>query len=166
MAQHMLTPPDTSFVDKRKSSAGSSVADDQSRNVGPVVFTANAAGTTTTIVGANATVATGENVVRLGDRVKVYNSDGTIQQEQVLTVTGVAADASTTTVTFSPALSAATASGDTLRLVGPPAFVDNDSLDARLNAIDATLYSQANLDKMTQNDKVYALRVEDDPDSL
>jgi hypothetical protein len=40
---------------------------------------------------------------------------------------------------------------------------DNDSLDARLTAIDSTLYSQARLDGLTQNDKVFALRSYDDP---
>lgn len=166
MAQHMLTPPDVAYTDKRRSSAGASVADGDSRHVGKTHFTANGAGTTTTIVGADATLATGVNVVRVGDKYKVYNSDGTIQEETVVTVTSVASSAGTTTVTFTPALSGATASGDVLKTDSPNAYNDNNSLDARLTAIDATLYSQANLDKMTQNDKVYALRVNDDPLSL
>lgn len=165
MAQHMLSQPDTGFVDKRKSSAGASVADEHSRHVGRSVFTANAAGTTTTLVGINADPAAGANTVRIGDVGKIFNSDGTVQEETVVRVTGVAVAASTT-VTFSPALAAATASGDEFRLLAADAYQDNESLDNRLNDINNTLYSQANLDKMTQNDKVYALRVNDDPDSL
>lgn len=160
MAQHMLTPPDVAFTDKRKAASN----DDSSHLVGEVIFTANGAGTTTTIVGA--TSVDGVNAVRIGEKGYVFNSDGTLQEDVVVTVTDVTTGASDT-VTFAPALTAATASGDTLRLVGNvAAYADNDSLDARLNAIDSTLYSQTNLDKMTQNDKVYALRVNDDAGSL
>lgn len=162
MGQHMLTPPDVAFTDKRKAASN----DDSSHLGGKVVFTANAAGTTTTIVGADATLASGANVVRVGEKFRVFNSDGTLQEEKVVTVTSVASATGTTTVTFTPALTAATASGDTLNEIGAAAYEDNDSLDARLTAIDGTLYSQTNLDKMTQNDKVYALRVNDDPGSL
>ncbi len=35
------------------------------------------------------------------------------------------------------------------------------NMDARLNTLDGTLYSQDNLNQMTMNDKVYALRVAD-----
>lgn len=44
----------------------------------------------------------------------------------------------------------------------PANYTSNTSIDARLTAISATIYSQANLDKMTANDKVYALRLNDD----
>ena len=161
MSTHMTTPPEVGWVDKRKSSTGGSVADSDSHNVGSVIFTANANGTTTTIVGANATLADGTNVVRVGEKVKVFNSDGTVQEETILTVTSVAAAASTT-VTFTPALASATASGDVLRLVGSDAwpYVDNDSLDDRL--LDLS-YTQAQIDSMTQNDKVYAVRLGNDP---
>lgn len=163
MAQHMLSAPDVVFVDKRKGASN----DESSHLVGKTVFTANAAGSTTTIKGADATLATGVNVVRVGEKGKIFNSDGTVQEETVVTVTSVASAAGVTTVTFTPALSAATASGDVLKLVGNvQAYSDNDSLDARLNAIDSTLYSQANLDKMTQNDKVYAVRLNDDSTSF
>lgn len=52
-------------------------------------------------------------------------------------------------------------------IVGTPANYDsNTSLDTRLTAISATTYSQANLDRMTRNDKIYALRVNDDPTTI
>lgn len=166
MGQHMLTPPSLGFIDKRRSSAGASVADEHTRKVGKTFFTTNAAGTTTTAVGADATVATGTNVARLGDKFKLFNSSGALKEETVFEITGVASSAGTTTVTFTPAAAAASGSGSTLRFVGVDDYKDNESLDERLNAINSTLYSQANLDKMTQNDKVYALRVNDDPGSL
>lgn len=36
------------------------------------------------------------------------------------------------------------------------------ALDARLNAISATKYPQSVLDQMTANDKIYAIRLNDD----
>lgn len=42
-------------------------------------------------------------------------------------------------------------------------YASNASLDTRLLALG---YTQATLDKMTQNDKVYALRLKDDAGSL
>lgn len=51
------------------------------------------------------------------------------------------------------------------------AFNDSDMLteaaiDARLTAIDGTTFSAANLLKLTHNDKVYALRVLDNPNTI
>lgn len=40
------------------------------------------------------------------------------------------------------------------------------TLDARLIAINAAIYTQAQLDKMTANDKVFAVRLNDDPTTL
>lgn len=161
MGQHMIIPPNNAFVDKRRQSSGGSVADEHSRRVGKVFFTANAAGSTTTIVGALSTVATGVNVVRLGDKFKLFNSAGALKQETVFEITGVA-DAASKTVTFSPAANVATASGDTCRIISDDDYQDHESLDERLNAISGTTYSQAQLDKMTVNDKIYALRLNDD----
>lgn len=42
-------------------------------------------------------------------------------------------------------------------------YASHADLDARLTAISATTFSQSRLDSMTLNDKVYALRVQDDP---
>lgn len=46
-------------------------------------------------------------------------------------------------------------------LVTEASWTDITSIDARLTALDGTAYSAANLLSMTQNDKVYALRVAD-----
>lgn len=45
-------------------------------------------------------------------------------------------------------------------------YKDMSSLDARLNAINATVYSQDRLNSMTLNDKLYALRLNDDSDTI
>ena len=166
MAQHMIIPPNQSFVDKRRQSAGKSVADENTRRVGKTFFTTNAAGTTTTAVGADATLATGVNVCRLGDKFKLFDSTGALKEETVFEITTLASAAGVTTVTFTPAAAAASGSGSTLRFVGTDDYKDNESLDERLNAYSGTTYSQANLDKMTQNDKVYALRLIDDASSF
>ena len=47
--------------------------------------------------------------------------------------------------------------------VSTPANYDNvAAMDARLQAINAGYYTNARLDSMTMNDKVYALRIADD----
>ncbi len=48
----------------------------------------------------------------------------------------------------------------------PANFDSIADMDTRLTAISATTYSQANLDSMTQNDKLYALRVNDENGSI
>lgn len=133
-------------------------ADDDSRFGRNTIFTANAVGTTTTLVGANATPATGVNVVRPGDRFRLFTSAGVLKEDKVFTITTIAVAASTT-VTFTPAAAAATASGDFAKQVSIDDYQDNDSLDRVLNSINSTIYSQANLDKMNLNDKIYALRL-------
>lgn len=163
MGQHMTTPPEIGWVDPRRNLAGSAAEDDLHFTTGPVVFTANAVGTTTTLVGANATPGAGNtNVIRVGEKIKLFTSAGAVKQEAIFTVTNVVVGASTT-VTFSPAAAVQTASGDRAKLVTDEWAQDNDSLDRRLAAINGTTYSQARLDTMTQNDKLYALRMEDDP---
>lgn len=48
--------------------------------------------------------------------------------------------------------------------VATPANYENmAALDARLTAISATTYTASRLDTMTLNDKIYALRLSDDP---
>lgn len=156
---HQLTPPLATYVDKRRARSD----DFESRIVvGPVFFTANAGGTTTTIVGANAAPATGTNVVRIGDEFKLFNSSGTLKEEKVFRVTDVAVAASTT-VTFTPAAATATASGDTLRPVDSDAYGSSGNMDRRLVELG---YSATRVGLMTENDKMYALRTLDDPGSL
>jgi len=149
------------FVDKRWNGKGSDAL-----TVGTTIFTSNGDGTTTTIVGADATLATGVNVVRVGEEFKLFTSAGVLKEEKVFKVTSVASAAGTTTVTFTPAAAANPASGDLAKKVGYENYADFTDMDTRLAAISATAYSAANLRAMNRNDKVYALRLADDPGSF
>lgn len=158
---HQLTViSDIGYVDKRRSYKN----DFETRvTAGPFpLFTANAGGTTTTIVGANAAPGTNTNVVRNGDQVKIFNSSGVLKEETVFTVTGQAV-AGSTTVTFSPAAAVATASGDTLRLCSMDNQFSTADMDRRLVALG---FSAARVATLTENDKAYQIRVSDDPGSL
>lgn len=145
------------YTDKRRG-----FKDDFNERVvgGPIVFTTNAGGTTTTLVGANADPSTNTNVMRIGDRFKLFNSSNVLKQETVFTVTAVAV-AGSTTVTFTPAAATATASGDRIREVG--LGYSNSEKDSRLTTLG---YTAARLALMTENDKDYALRTLDDGGSL
>jgi hypothetical protein len=156
------------YVDRRRSAAA--IANGSSR--GSIVassaaaFTANAVGTTTTIVGANAAPGTNDNnVIRRGEFVKVYTGAGVPKDDVVREVTGVAVAASTT-VTFAPALAANTASGDVLRRVGIGNADSIEGLDDLLLALAPGTYTQAILDRLTLNDKQYAVRALADPLSI
>lgn len=149
-----------SGIDKRRAT---SVAGDPNTHLttGSTVFTANGAGSTTTIVGANATPSTSTNVVRVGDKFRLFATSGALKEEKVFEVTAVAV-AGSTTVTFTPAAAGATASGDFIRLTGTVEMSDDENLDSRLTAINSTTYSAAILRTMTMNDKIYAIRMESD----
>lgn len=148
-----------SYVDKRRSYKD----EFESRVVvSPVVFTTNAAGSTTTLIGALANPATGVNVVRLDDEFKLFDSAGVLKYETVFRVTAITIGG-TTIVTFAPAAPVATASGDTIKLVQSDSVSSTGNKDRRL----ATLgFSAAYISKMTENDKDYQLRVSDDPGSI
>ncbi len=47
-------------------------------------------------------------------------------------------------------------------LATPANYASEAALDARLTAISATTYSAANLSNMTLNDKIFAVRTNDD----
>ncbi len=151
-------PPD--YVDKRRLARD----DFESRVVsGGVIFTANATGSTTTIVGANAAPGTGTNVVRLGDEFKLFAvTTGALKEEKVFRVTGIAV-AGSTTVTFTPAAAVAPVSGDTMKLVGYSNNYSNAEKDRRLAELG---FSAAHIAKLTENDKDYQIRISDDPGSL
>ncbi len=153
----LITHP--GYVDKRRK-----YRDDFETRVtsGPVVFTANAGGTTTTIVGANATPATNTNTVRTDEEFKLFNSSGVLKEETVFRVTGIAV-AGSTTVTFTPAAAVATASGDTMKLVGMLNTYSNADKDRRLAALG---FTAARIATLTENDKDYQLRTSDDPGSI
>lgn len=166
-AENLLGPAiDLGFVDKRKAAGGKAQADGfthvQSRYV---LATANAGGTTTTLVCANATPGTETattNVVRIGDNFRLFTAAGVPKEETVFTVTAVAVAASTT-ITFTPAAAANTASTDVARLVGMDGIEDNESLDSALTKLSSTTYTAAVLRQMNQNDKIFALRHLTDP---
>lgn len=164
MAQHLLSPPEVGFVDKYRSdkavTAGSFLAG-AAQDGTTALFTGTGAGTTTTLVGAAASLATSLNCARIGERFILVDSTGKIKENTVFEVT---AHNGTTTITFTPAAAAATASGDKAILVGG-AFTGNDTLDRRLLTAGG-IYTQAYLDKMTQNDKVYAIRQLENADSV
>lgn len=160
MTHQLGTSSVPGYVDKRRT-----YRDDFETRVvaGPVVFTANGAGTTTTIVGANAAPGTNTNVVRIGDEFKLFNvTSGTLKEETVFRITGVAV-AGSTTVTFSPAAAVATVSGDTMKLVGFSNLHSNGEKDRRLVELG---FTAARISTMSENDKAYQLRVSDDPGSL
>jgi hypothetical protein len=160
MTHQIGTAPTPSYVDKRRSYKDEL----ESRIVtGPVMFTANATGTTTTIVGANATPSTNTNNIRIGDQFKLFNvTTGTLKQETVFRVTAVAV-AGSTTVTFTPAATVAPISGDTCRLVDSDALSSTGNKDRRLVALGV---SAARVATLTENDKDMQLRIFDDAGSL
>lgn len=157
---HQLTPPHVNYVDKRRSRS-----DEFDNRVvsGGVVFTANATGTTTTIVGANAAPNTGTNVMRLDDEFKLFNvTTGTLKEEKVFRVTAIAV-AGSTTITFTPAAAVAPVSGDTVKLVGFATQASTREMDARLAALG---FSALYIGKLSENDKAYQIRISDDPGSI
>lgn len=148
-----------SYVDKRRLARD----DFETRIVaGPVIFTANATGTTTTIVGANAAPATPTNVVRIGEEFKLFTAAGVLKEEKVFRITAVAV-AGSTTVTFTPAAAVAPVSTDTMKLVGYSNMYSAGEKDRRLAELG---FSAAHIAKLTENDKDYQIRTSDDPGSL
>jgi hypothetical protein len=148
------------YVDKRRSYRD----DFETRAVtGGAQFTANAGGSTTTILGADATLATGVNVMRIGDEFKLFTAAGVLKEETVFRVTNMASAAGTTTITFTPAAAAATASTNQARLVGLYNLQTSGDMDRRLIALG---FSSTYVSKLTENDKAYQLRTSDDPDSI
>jgi len=154
---HQLGDQLVGYVDKRRTYKD----DFESRVVGgPVVFTANATGTTTTIVGANAAPATNTNVVRIGDEFKLFTSTGVLKEEKVFRITAIAVAASTT-VTFTPAAATAPVSGDTIKEVG--LGYSTGEKDRRLADLG---FTAARIATLTENDKDYQLRISDDSGSI
>ena len=111
MPRHMVGAGlDFAYVDKRKVANPGSPGDSFTHESGPTIFTANAGGTTTTLVGANATPgAANTNVIRVGEKFRLVNAAGVAKVETVFTVTNVVV-AGSTTVTFTPAAKVATVS--------------------------------------------------------
>lgn len=163
MGQHMPGQIDLSGLTDPRKNQDSSKVDSSSHVLGDTIATANSAGTTTTLVVLTAG-ANGANAARVGDRGIITRAGVPLDKGKVVRVTAVA-KAANDTITFTPALSVATASGDVLREVGGTSYQDNDSLDARLLAAGG-VYTQKYVDGMTQNDKIYAVRLLDDAGSF
>jgi len=167
MGQSMVSPSlEINYIDKRRTVLSTTQLSNSTRG-GITIFTCNATGTTTTAKGADAAPGTADtNVVRRGESFRLFTSTGVAKEETIFRITGVASAAGTTTLTFSPAAATAPVSGDVLKRVGQDQYDDISDLDFRLNQLDSSFYTQARLDTMTVNDKVYALRNLDDPGSL
>lgn len=162
MTHQLMNSFSPNYVDKRRV-----YRDDFETRVvsSPAVFTANATGTTTTMVGANADPTTGvmgTNVVRIGDEFKLFTSGNVLKQETVFRVTAIAV-AGSTTVTFTPAANTAPVSGDVMKLVGVMNQYSINEKDRRLVQLG---FSAARIATLTENDKDYQIRVSDDPGSI
>lgn len=168
MPRHMVGAGlDFAYVDKRKVAKPNSPGDSFTHESGPTIFTANAGGTTTTLVGANATPgAANTNVIRVGEKFRLVNAAGVIKEETVFKVTNVVV-AGSTTVTFTPAALVATVSTDAAKQVNSDNLSDENSLDTFLLTVSGgASYTQARLETMTQNDKIYAVRLHSDADGV
>lgn len=162
MSTHLIgSNIEFSVVDKRRATLTESNAD--TLFTGRTIFTTNAGGTTTTLVGASVDYSANgdDNAVRIGDQFRLFDSsDNPKDANTVFEITGVTDDdAGTATVTFSPAASVATASGDVAKLASVTNYGDPGSMDIRLQELDASTYTQGYLDSLTTNDKIYALRL-------
>jgi hypothetical protein len=160
MPTHQLgTSAAPGYVDKRRLYK----EEFESRVVtGPVMFTCNATGTTTTMVGVLAVPTTNVNSVRIGDEFKLFTAAGVLKQETVFRITNVV-DAASRTVTFTPAATVAPVSTDTARLVQSEDISSTGNKDRRLVALG---FTAARVQTMTENDKDYQLRTSDDPGSI
>jgi hypothetical protein len=158
---------DFAYVDKRKVAKPGSAGDGFTHESGPTIFTANATGTTATIVGANAVPNTNDvNTVRRGEKFRLCTAAGVAKEETVFRITNIAV-AGSTTVTFTPAAAVAPVSTDICKMVNSDFLSDESSLDTLLLTVNGgASYTQARLDQMTQNDKVYAVRLHTDADGL
>lgn len=160
MATHQIgNNVELGYIDKRRNSNNGNGSNSLTTR-GVALFTANATGTTTTIVGANAAPGTNDvNVIRRGEKFRLFTSAGVLKEEKVFTVDSIAV-AGSTTVTFSPAAATAPVSGDVARQISVSDLVSQANMDTRLLALGR---SQADINSMTENDKVYAIRLADDP---
>lgn len=158
MPINQLGPVDNGFVDKRRALRAGPDSNVRTTK-GSALFTANAVGLTTTLVGADGVVATSVNVARLNEKFRLFTAAGVLKEETVFTITGLASAAGTTTVTFTPPAATATASTNVARAVDDTNIQDDTNMDARLVALGR---SASDIRNMTQNDKVYALRIADD----
>lgn len=162
--KHMTTSNyAVNVIDKRRATsvAADGLTHTSERSIAP--FTCNATGTTTTAVGANAAPGTNDNnVARRGESFQIFNAGGAKKEETVFTVTGIAV-AGSTTLTYIPASAVAPVSTDVLRWVGVADLEDIDSIQARLVTLG---YTDPQINAMTPNDMVFAIRQADNADGI
>jgi len=155
---NQLTPPELNFLDKHR------VKDDaQSGSVeplGPTVFVATGAGSTTTIVGGAPDLTDGTNVLRSGESFALQTSASAFKEDTVFQAVSFAQTSGSATLTFSPAAKASTAAGDKAVLVASRPYDSIGNLDTFLTA------NGYDVNKMTLNDKVFAARTLTQPDSF
>lgn len=153
---------DISVVDKRRTGPNSRPSTHLTTKY--TIFTANAGGSTSTLVGANAAPGTNDvNTVRRGDKFRLFAAGAALPKEEtIFTVINIAVAASTT-LTFSPAALVATVSTDLAKLVGLDDIMDELDLDAALGTMG---YNGAQINSMNQNDKIYAYRLGADKDGI
>lgn len=151
--QHMIAPFNTQGLHPINKARGGP----------PKSFTANAPGSTTTILGPDA-----DNTdIFVGDKVRIYTSANVLKHNSVHTITVKSPAAGTTTYTFTPAAAGATASGDYIAVSLDISefhsnwsnYLDIAAIDARLIALGAT---QAFCNTLTLNDKIHRLIKADD----
>lgn len=109
--------------------------------------------------------------VEVGQIVDIVSPTGTVRGTE-RTITALSGT-TTITVTYSGADIGTDANGDLIVLTAsqsPIGSVNNmngvGAVDTALNGANGTYFSQANLDKMTDNDKIYAARLQFSPGSL
>lgn len=129
---------------------------------------ATGAGSTTTLVCTNADATD----LAIGDKVRLFTSANVLKEDTLFTISNEQLDtpgAGSTTFTFGPAAASATATGDYLSNAQDISdisdirnYQDFASLDARLKAINAGVYTQLRINTMTLNDKLHAIRLNDE----
>lgn len=162
--KHMTTSNfSVQVVDKRRATsvAADGLTHTSERSVAP--FTCNATGTVNTAVGANAAPGVNDNnVARRGESFQIFNAGGAKKEETVFTVSGIAV-AGSTTLTYTPASAVAPVSTDVLRWTGVADLEDIDSMMSRLVTLG---YTDPQINAMTPNDIVYAIRQADNTDGI
>lgn len=162
--KHMTTSNySTNFADKRRATsvAGDGLTHTSERSIAP--FTCNATGTTTTAVGANAAPQTNDNnIARRGESFQIFTAAGAKKEETIFTVSDIAV-AGSTTLTYTPASAVASVNTNVLRWTGVADLEDIDSMMARLVTLG---YTDPQINGMTPNDIVYAIRQADNSDGI
>lgn len=159
MANQIGNSVNMDYVDKRKAMTTAAQPDIKTTR-GTTLHTATGSGSTTTLVGATGVLTTSVGIFRLGEKFRLFTAAGALKEEKIFVVT---ANNGTGTLTFTPAAAVATASGDVARLVDDSSYQDEANLDTRLLALG---FTASQISCMNQNDKVFAIRLRDDPGSM